>query len=179
MIPYFKRRRTLAFTLVEMVIVMAIIALMATLVAPAFQNAMLKAQSVKCSGNLKAIGVAASLAATDNNNQYPAIDQAAAPIYNPPGGNLVTVLGPYGITTNIVQCPVDMANSPSSFSQYKSSYEWDPVFDDEPVNETAIYITPTVVVPVNSSRVRLAMDFSPLHRGRPNLVFGDGHVAVH
>jgi prepilin-type N-terminal cleavage/methylation domain-containing protein/prepilin-type processing-associated H-X9-DG protein len=174
-----RRRRLLAFTLIEMLVVMAIITLLAGLLAPSFERAMQKARSMKCTGNLHAIGVAASLAATDNNNKYPKIDQAGAPIYTPQGPNIVTALGPYGIATNVVQCPVDVANAPSSFTKYGSSYEWDPVFDEEPLNETAVYITPTFIIPVNSSRVRLAMDFTGVHNGRPNVIYGDGHVAAH
>jgi prepilin-type N-terminal cleavage/methylation domain-containing protein/prepilin-type processing-associated H-X9-DG protein len=180
-----RRRRTLAFTLVELLVVIAIIALLAGLSIPGLQNAINKARSIKCSGNLHQIGIAASEAATDNNNRYPEIDQAGAPIYNPPGPNIVTALGPYGVTTNVVQCPVDLANGASSFAKYGSSYEWDPIFDDESVTTPAVYITPTVIVPVNSSRVRLAMDFNgihgPLNGGvqRPNVLFGDGHVAAH
>jgi prepilin-type N-terminal cleavage/methylation domain-containing protein/prepilin-type processing-associated H-X9-DG protein len=173
------RRPLIAFTLIEMVVVIAIIALIASLLMPNFGLAIAKAKSLKCVGNLHTIGEAASLAATDNHNRYPEIDQAGAPIYTPPGPNLITALGPYGIAANALQCPIDVANAPSSFSKYGSSYEWDPVFDEEPLNETVIYITPTFLVPVNSSRVRLAMDFTGVHRGRPNVVFGDGHVAAH
>jgi prepilin-type N-terminal cleavage/methylation domain-containing protein/prepilin-type processing-associated H-X9-DG protein len=180
------RRRTLAFTLVELLVVMAIIALLAGLSLPGSQNAINKARSIKCAGNLHQIGIAASQAATDNNNRYPEIDQAGAPIYTPPGPNLVTALGPYGVNTNPVQCPVDLATAPSSFTTYGSSYEWDPVFDDEPPNQPVVYITPTVAIPVNSSRVRLAMDFAGIHGPlnatgirRPNVLYGDGHVATH
>jgi prepilin-type N-terminal cleavage/methylation domain-containing protein/prepilin-type processing-associated H-X9-DG protein len=174
-----RRRKILAFTLVELLVVIAIISLLVSLSMPSLQLALLRARSLKCVGNLRGSGLAASSAATDNNNLYPQIDQAGAPIYSPPGPNIVTALGPYGINTNNVQCPVDMTTNPSSFSKYGSSYEWDPVFDNEPVNQTAVYITPTVIVPVNSSRVRLAMDFTPIHRNRPNVVYGDGHVSSH
>jgi prepilin-type N-terminal cleavage/methylation domain-containing protein/prepilin-type processing-associated H-X9-DG protein len=175
------RRRVLAFTLIELLIVMAIIALMGVLINPALQSAILRARSLKCAGNLRSIGVAASLAATDNNNTYPEIQQAGGPVYPPGSGatNLIGALEPYGITTNTIQCPIDMASSPSSFATYGSSYEWDPVFDDEPVNQTVVYITPTVAVPINSSRVRLAMDFGAIHHGRPNVLYADGHVASH
>jgi len=172
-------RRTVAFTLIEMMVVMAIIALLAGLALPSFRHAMMRAQSLKCAQNLRGIGIAASLAATDNNNRYPEIDQAAAPVYTPQGPNLITVLGTYGITTNVLQCPVDISVSPSNFSTYGSSYEWDPVFDNEPVNATYAYVTPTRVVPVNSGRVVLALDFSGVHNGRPNVLFGDGHVLTH
>jgi len=175
------RRRVLAFTLIELLVVIAIIALLASLAFPSFKRALARAESIRCGGNLRVIGIAASEAATDNNNQYPEINQAGAPIYTGPNAtNMIGALGQYGVTTNTLQCPVDMAgSSPTSFKQYGSSYEWDPVFDDEPVNETVIYITPTVTIPINSSRVRLAMDFAGVHNGRPNVVYGDGHVALH
>lgn len=174
------RKRRIAFTLVELLVVIAIIALLAGIAGPSYSAAMNKAQSMKCATNLRSIGVAASLAATDNNNTYPEIDQAATPIYTPQGPGLVQALGAYGITTNSIQCPVDMSSGNSSaFKLYKSSYEWDPVFDDEPVNATAVYITPTVLIPINSSRARLAMDFNGVHRGKPNVVYGDGHVSSH
>jgi prepilin-type N-terminal cleavage/methylation domain-containing protein/prepilin-type processing-associated H-X9-DG protein len=179
--PVRRNRRLDSYTLVELLVVMAIIALMATLFSPALNSAILKARSIRCAGNLRQIGLAASLAATDNNNKYPEINQAAAPIYTDPSAtNMIGALGNYGVTTNTLECPIDMAQgSASSFTKYGSSYEWDPVFDEEPVNETVIYITPTVAVPINSSRVRLAMDFNPIHHNRPNVVFGDGHVATH
>jgi prepilin-type N-terminal cleavage/methylation domain-containing protein/prepilin-type processing-associated H-X9-DG protein len=176
---YLPRRRLLAFTLVELIVVLAIISLLGSLAMPALQRAMDRARSMKCAGNLRSIGMAANLWAADNNNTYPQIDQAAAPIYSPQGSNIVTTLANYGITTNVVQCPVDMVSNPSSFSKYGSSYEWDPVFDSEPINTTVVYITPTVAIPINSSRVRLAMDFLPIHHGRPNVVYGDGHVSSH
>jgi len=72
-----------------------------------------------------------------------------------------------------------MGQNPSAFTMYGSSYEWDPVYDDETPGIPVIYISPTVVVPVNSNRVRLAMDFNPIHKGRPNVLFGDGHVSFH
>jgi prepilin-type N-terminal cleavage/methylation domain-containing protein len=180
--PLRRNRRLDSFTLVELLVVLAIIALLATLLNPAFNSAILKARSVRCAGNLRQIGMAASLAATDNNNKYPEINQAAAPIYTDPSAtNMIGALGPYGVTTNTLECPVDLAlGKASAFVTYQgSSYEWDPVFDDEPVNATVVYITPTVAIPVNSSRVRLAMDFNPIHHNRPNVVYGDQHVSMH
>jgi len=177
-LPFFRRRRVLAFTLVELLVVIAIIGLLASLTAPALQSAMMRAKSVQCASNLRSIGLAAMQAATDNDNTYPEIDQAAAPIY-PPGSNatnLVGALGSYGITTNTIQCPIDMmSGAASSFQKYKSSYEWNPVLDDGS-NVTPILTLGNIKIPVHTSRVRLCTDFLPLHNGKMNAVYGDGHV---
>jgi prepilin-type N-terminal cleavage/methylation domain-containing protein/prepilin-type processing-associated H-X9-DG protein len=188
-----KSRRNLrhgreGFTLVELLVVIGIIGLLAGLLMPAYNNAMLKARSTKCASNLRSLGVAVMQAATDNNNQYPEIDQAATDPY-PAGSNaqdLYDTLSPYGITPADLQCPVDMSSNPSAYVQYAapgqyggSSYEWDPAFDDESTTTPILYVTPTTAIPVNSSRVHLLYDFNPIHRGRNNVLFGDGHVRAH
>jgi prepilin-type N-terminal cleavage/methylation domain-containing protein/prepilin-type processing-associated H-X9-DG protein len=175
-----RRRRLIAFTLVELLVVLAIIALMSSLILPGAQMMILRAQSVKCSGNLHLIGQAVSEAATDNNGQYPEIDQAATPVYPAGSGatNLIGALGSYGVTTNTLQCPVDMTAHPSSFKQYGSSYEWSPIFDDETTTTPILYWNANVKIPVNSAHVRLCTDFLPLHRGRQNALYGDGHVTA-
>jgi len=175
------RRRLLAFTLVELLVVLGIIALMTTLALPSAQSMILKARSLQCSTHLKSIGMAASQAATDNNGQYPEIDQAAAPIYPPNSGatNLIGALGPYGITTNTIQCPIDMSSGTSSFKTYGSSYEWNPAFDDESTAAPVYYRSANQPIPVNNTHVRLCTDFLPIHRGKMNAVYGDGHATAH
>jgi prepilin-type N-terminal cleavage/methylation domain-containing protein/prepilin-type processing-associated H-X9-DG protein len=177
-----------AFTLIELLVVIAIIALLIGLVQPAYTRAILSARSAKCASNLRCLGVAVMQAATDNDNQYPEIAQAATNPY-PTGSNakdLYDTLSPYGITPDVLQCPVDMSSSPSAYTQYAmpgqyggSSYEWNPAFDDEVTVTPILYWSPTVQIPVNSSRVHLLYDFNPIHNGRPNYLYGDGHVRAH
>jgi len=171
-----QRRRRPAFTIVELLVVMAIIALMAGLALPNFQLAILKAQSVQCSENLHGIGIAVLSDATDNSDILPEINQAAAPVYPATVPGLVGVLGAYGVSTNTIQCPVDMAQGvTSSFQKYGSSYEWNPVLDDGTDPVTVLPVGP-IDVSVNASRVRVCTDFLPIHRGKMNALYGDGHT---
>jgi len=173
------QRRRPAFTIVELLVVVAIVALLAGLAIPNMQMATLKAQSVKCSEQLRSIGVAVLSDATDNNEVLPEINQTAPPLPYPnsvPG--LVGVLGSYGVTTNTIECPVDMAmGATSSFQMYGSSYEWNPVLDDGTDPVTSIALGP-VQFAVNASRIRVCTDFVAIHRGKMNALYADGHAIL-
>jgi prepilin-type N-terminal cleavage/methylation domain-containing protein/prepilin-type processing-associated H-X9-DG protein len=172
----FFRRRKPAFTIVELLVVIAIIALLAGLALPNFQVAILKAKSTACAQNLHGIGIAVLSYATDNSGTLPEINQAASPIYPGSVPGIVGVLGAYGVTTNTIQCPVDMTSgTASSFQKYKSSYEWNPVLDDGTDPVTAIPLGP-IGVTVNAARIRVCTDFVPIHHGKMNALYGDGHT---
>jgi prepilin-type processing-associated H-X9-DG protein len=174
--PRFLRRRKPAFTIVELLVVRAIISLLAGLILPSYQFAVQKALSVKCSEQLRGIGVAVLSYANDNNDVLPEINQAAAPIYSPSVPGIVGVLGSYSVTTNTIQCPVDIAmGANSSFTQYGSSYEWNPVLDDGTDPVTVLPVGP-ITINVNSDRIRVCTDFLPIHRGKMNALYGDGHA---
>lgn len=66
-----KRNQKKGFTLIELMIVIAIIAILAAILVPNFLKARAQGQLTACKSNLKNIGTAAEMYATDNGGRYP------------------------------------------------------------------------------------------------------------
>lgn len=81
-------KRTRAFTLVELLVVIGIIALLISILLPSLNRARETANRVKCAANLKTIGQALLLYSNDNKGAYPRtiyVSGGATPI-NPTWG---------------------------------------------------------------------------------------------
>jgi prepilin-type N-terminal cleavage/methylation domain-containing protein len=97
--PVFRREGD-GFTLIELLVVIAIIGILAALILPVLASSKEKARRITCAQNLRQLGVALSLYATDNGDVLPPPQQ--------PSGYWPTVLKAEYSNFKLLLCPTDV-----------------------------------------------------------------------
>ena len=183
-------RKRGGFTLIELMAVIAIIAMLATMMLPQVSKFQERTQSVVCMNNLRQIGIGVLGYVGDNNNEYPIVEpDPANPVYPPdPEGDdywkdakpLLDARGPYGVTDAVLRCPADLKGANwYAKNDPHTSYQWRVTLDDENANAPKIYggrrgYTVRIAKP---SRVTICTDYEGVHSGRLNRLYADGHVS--
>lgn len=125
-----------AFTLLELMIVLGIIAILAVLILPAIGKLRARAQRLQCRGNLRGLHVAAEQYLQENN-QWPQIrkssSDATASVY---AQEWIAALAPYQVQAKNWICPTieNLLNNPDYTSATNARVDYYAMpFDDKPM----------------------------------------------
>jgi prepilin-type N-terminal cleavage/methylation domain-containing protein/prepilin-type processing-associated H-X9-DG protein len=194
--------RCRAFTLVELLVVIGIIAILAGLLLPVLGRAKAKAYNAACVNNLRQLGIATRLYAEDNEERLPTAEILPTQPIDPanPLPRICDVLASYvgrtaGTNANsatVFKCPVDKMGR---FEAEGSSYEWNAELNGHRIDETRTDSAFLLLQPGNLSggitnfvltfppeTTPLFLDYDDFHPRPPkpgkNVVFMDGHAAA-
>ncbi len=191
-----KSRR--AFTLVELLVVITIIAILAALLLPALNRAKEAARATACLSNLHQLGIALQIYVSDNNNKLPFMDNSTKDAAFSPDDSTNTLNGFYGTNApinvvlapqlgnlNVLRCLSDLpqpaADNPllrtnSEFEATGSSYFWNFLLNGEDADHLKM-----LAIPFSPKQVFLACDKNDFHIARgpnkgKNFLYADGHI---
>lgn len=174
----FSRQIHDGFTLVEVLVAICIVGLLASLVVPAAGKMRQRTEAIACVGSLRQIGICAMMYSTDNDRKFPTIEPwPSDPVYAPEdrAGTLLEVLGPYGLDERAATCRADLAG-PNYRAKEGSSFQWCPMANGQSL--LSVKLGWDNLADVQLDRLLMAFDYTNVHFGKSNVLFGDGHVAA-
>lgn len=117
--------RAKAFTLVELLVVIAVLAILASILLSAFSRARESGRATSCASNLKQIGLALFQYSEDNNGPFPTAGAEISWDELDPAtgrGPWTQQIQPYVKNTQIFRCPSDSSSDYSYFLAGRAAY---------------------------------------------------------
>jgi prepilin-type N-terminal cleavage/methylation domain-containing protein len=188
-------RRWRAFTLVELLVAISVIALLMALLLPAMGRARESARRTACATNLKQVGVGLRMYISRRNDRLPHVSfmpsVSPAPLQGPKPIRIVDVLKhEFSGGTEVFQCPSDhsgMARTEPNYgkSYYESegsSYEFRTQLNGASLDEAANRYSQFTTRTVAENTIWVMRDYANFHgeSGEPGsrrYLYIDGHVA--
>lgn len=124
------------FTLVEMLVAIAVIAILAALLFPTVVKAQMRAQRTACASNMRQIGAAVEAYAADWDQHYPAAWNCDSVLIRSKSPSLLALMQSYTPSKALWACPSDIGETdPQDWSGFRQrtppfykigpgSYEW-------------------------------------------------------
>jgi prepilin-type N-terminal cleavage/methylation domain-containing protein/prepilin-type processing-associated H-X9-DG protein len=166
---------TIAFTLVELLVVLAIIAILAALLFPAVTRAKESGRGAACISNLRQIGVALQVYVDENQQRLPVMrDRASVVDTNAPSlPSVERVLRDQLGNTNVLRCPSDRIQV---FEQTGSSYSWNSLLNGQRAEDLKV-----LGMSFDPHAIPVFFDKESFHAARGpkkevNYLYADGHI---
>ena len=167
---------SIAFSLIELLVVIAVIAILAALALPVISRSQEEGRATACISNLHQIGVALQIYVDANNNTLPVMrdaptDTNALATNTFPTVNVV--LGADLGNTNVLRCPSDFKGI---FQLTGSSYAWNSLLNGEKANHLV-----ALGMDFNAQAIPVFFDKQNFHAARGpnkavNYLYADGHI---
>jgi len=179
------------FTLVGLIIIVAVLAILAAMLLPALARAKRKAQRINCVNNLKQDGLAFRLWEGDNGDKYPMAvsTNKGGTMEYAEGGNVFRhfqIMSNELSTPKILVCPADDRTAAASFARLKNqNVSYFVGLDAEIETRPQMLLTGDRNITNGMAPVRSVLELRPgipagwteaMHNGQGNVGLSDGSV---
>ena len=158
-----------AFTLIELLIVLVIVAILAGIAVPVYQRMVERGRAAACVSNLRQLGLALNLYLGEHNQTMPPLAAGRSstsqdiPVID-------NTLNAYAPNPGVFACPSDMQGIAAATG---TSYYWNSALSNQAVSSL------NFLANVNASSIPVLGDkqaFHPYSQNKVNILYADGHA---
>ncbi len=165
-------RRGPAFTLMELLVTVGILAVLAGIAVPATDRVLHKARSAQCMSNLRNLGAALQSYLAENNNIMPTLVTARPSKDDEDLAAIDNTLNEHVSSPDVFRCPADHQHF---YEKTGTSYTWNNLLNGQSASSLLMmgFIK-------EGNRIPVMGDKEGFHKFRDvkvNILYADGHVA--